>query len=166
MQYKPYTEAQIQSMKVIDEGIYPFRVIEVFTQDKYGYQMKDRNGVEMAKLKLMIWDNKNIARTIYTFVSGDGNFAYKLRHFAKSIGMISEYESGKFDIETIEGARGKANIIIKKGTIKADGSGEMWPDRNDVKDFVIDDPSQELKTTKKVSQPVNQSIELDDDIPF
>ena len=85
MRYTPYTEAQIQGMNVMDEGTYAFQVIEAITTDKFNQPLRDKNGVDMAKLKLMVWDNENRERIIFTFISGDGNFAYKLRHFAKHL---------------------------------------------------------------------------------
>jgi hypothetical protein len=174
MRYTPYTEAQIQSMNVMEEGVYAFQVLEVITTDKFNQPMRDRNGIDMAKLKLLVWDNENRERTLYTYISGDGNFAYKLRHFAKTLGMIEDYENGTFNIHRTVGQSGKADIVIKKGTTKADGSGEMWPDRNDVKDFVCDSPVrqeaiQAMKASVQSPPPaldVPQSHELDDDIPF
>jgi hypothetical protein len=166
MRYTPYTESEIQSMNVMEEGIYVFQVIEVHTQDKYNQPMRDKNGNDLAKLKLMVWDKNNKERILYTFISGDGNFAYKLRHFAKSIGKITQYEEGIFHIHETVGLSGKADVVVKKGTIKADGSGEMWPDRNDVKDFIA---CEELKSSKSLENPnlqVPQSEELDDDVPF
>lgn len=163
MKYTPYTEAQIQGMNVMDEGIYPFQVIDVITTDKLNNPMVDRNGIEMAKLKLCVWDKDNKERTIFTYISGDGNFAYKLRHYAHTLGMISDYEQGFFNIHNTVGKSGTADIVIKKGTLKQDGSGELWADRNDVKDFVV------IKTQEQVIAPpleVSQSGELDDDIPF
>ena len=135
MKYTPYSEAEIQSMNVMEAGIYVFQVLDVETE-KNGKPMQDKNGNDMAKLKLVVWDKDNRERTLFTFISGDGNFAYKLRHFAKSIGMVEEYESGMFKINATIGKSGKADIVIKKGTMKSDGSGEMWADRNDVKDFI------------------------------
>lgn len=173
MRYTPYTEAQIQSMNVMDEGVYPFQVLEVHTNDKMGQPMVDRNGNEMAKLKLMVWDNQNRERIIFTFISGDGNFAYKLRHFAKTVGMLDDYEQGIFNINRTIGRNGTADIVIKKGTLKNDGSGEMWADRNDVKDFVCDAvpkanpaPQQSQPPVPPAHLDVPQSADLDDDIPF
>lgn len=163
MRYTPYSEAQIQSMNIMDEGVYPFQVLDVITTDKLNNPMTDRNGVDIAKLKLLVWDNENKERTIFTYISGDGNFAYKLRHFAKTVGMLDDYEQGIFNIHATLGKSGMADIVIKKGTIKSDGSGEMWPDRNDVKDYVYITQGE-----PKEAPPleVNQSKELDDDIPF
>lgn len=167
MRYTPYTEAQIQGMNVMDEGTYAFQVIEAITTDKFNQPLRDKNGVDMAKLKLMVWDNENRERIIFTFISGDGNFAYKLRHFAKTLGMIHEYEDGTFNIHRTVGKSGTAEIVIKKGTIKAVDSGEMWPDRNDVKDFVIAQTNT-VPAPQQRNEPlkVRQSDELDDDIPF
>lgn len=172
MRYTPYTEAEIQSMNVMEEGTYTFEVIEVNTTDKMNNPLCDKNGIEMAKLKLLVWDKQNRERIIYTFISGDGNFAYKLRHFAKTLGMISDYESGTFNVNRTVGKSGFADIFVKKGTIKQDGSGELWPDRNDVKDFVIPPVGASNNTTemekKSHEQPmkVSQAEELDDDVPF
>ena len=166
MRYKPYTEAQIQSMNVMDEGIYPFQVLEVDTTDRSNRPLQDKNGNDMAKLKLLVWDHENRERIVYTFISGDGNFAYKLRHFAQTINMISEYEDGIFDIQRSMGRSGKANIVIKKGTLKQDGSGEMWPDRNDVKDFIVDGPGNTPIAVENPKLEVADNAIQDDDIPF
>jgi hypothetical protein len=172
MRYTPYTEAEIQSMNVMDEGIYTFQVLEVHTTDKFNNPMQDKNGNDLAKLKLLVWDNLNRERTLFTFISGDGNFAYKLRHFAKTIGMLDDYEQGIFNINRAVGKSGTADIVIKKGTLKADGSGEMWADRNDVKDFVMPatapalNPSVQPQPVKEEPLQVLQSDELDDDVPF
>ena len=165
MKYTPYTESEIQSMNVMEEGIYVFQVMEVHTSDKNNLPMRDKNGNDLAKLKLMIWDKNNRERILYTFISGDGNFAYKLRHFAKSIGKLEQYEEGIFNIHETLGLSGKADVVIKKGTIKADGSGEMWPDRNDVKDFIAPDDSKSSKRKENQNLQV-AADELDDDIPF
>jgi len=172
MKYTAYTEAQIQGMNVMPDGIYIFQVLEVITTDKYNNQLQDKNGIDMAKLKLLVWDSENKERTIFTFLSGDGNFAYKLRHFAKSIGQVLEYEAGTFDIDNTVGMSGKASIVIKRGTIKTDGSGEMWADRNDVKDFITSDTQGTANlalpkglTGAQTRSNADQSLGSDD-IPF
>jgi len=166
MRYTPYSESEIQSMHVMEEGIYPFQVIEVHTIDKNGNPMTDRNGNDMAKLKLMVCDKDNKERTLYTYISGDGNFAYKLRHFAKTLGMIEDYESGLFNIHKTLNKDGFADIVIKKGTMKSDGTGEMWPDRNDVKDFVLRPEPIYPKPDNRIESPVKNDALLDDEIPF
>lgn len=164
MRYTPYTEAEIQSMNVMDEGIYTFQVLEVHTTDKMNQPLCDKNGIEMAKLKLLIWDNQNKERTLFTYVLGDGTFAYKLRHLAKTLGMIEDYEQGVFNINRTVGKTGFAEIVIKKGTPKNDGSGEIWADRNDVKDFVM--PVQKINPSLDNPPHPGEAAELDDDIPF
>ncbi len=171
MRYTPYSEAEIQSKKVMDEGVYIFQVLEVITTDKYSQPLRDKNGNDIAKLKLMVWDKTERERIIYTFISGDGNFAYKLRHFAKSIGQVEAYEAGTFDIDRTISMSGKAEVVIKKGNLKQDGSGEMWPDRNDIKDFIVESSAigksaiETIKSalTATATAPVT---EFDDDIAF
>jgi len=165
MKYTPYTEAQIQSMNVMEPGIYRFQVLEAIITDQYGQPLRDKNGTDMAKLKLLIWDAENRERTLFTYISGDGNFAYKLRHFAKTIGMLQQYEDAIFEIDKTIGKQGHADIVIKRGTLKTDGSGEMWADRNDVKDFVLTaDGSVVNHSHAAPALQVEQTLE--EDIPF
>ncbi len=166
MKYQPYTEAQIQSMNVMEPGVYSFQVLEVITWDQYGKELRDKNGNDMAKLKLAIRDNEGRERPLFTYITGDGAFAYKLRHFAKAVGMISQYEDAVFDIGSTVGKTGHADIVIKRGTMKTDGSGEMWPDRNDVKDFVVTADGNVVNHNHSVTPPqVNQELESED-VPF
>ena len=174
MRYTPMTESEIKSLNVMEAGIYNFEVIEVHTTDKSGCPLQDKNGNDMAKLKLLLWDKNDKQRSLYTYISGDTTFAYKLRHFAHTLGMLTEYEDGTFNINRAVGKSGQAEIIIKIGTLKADGSGEMWPDRNDVKDFIIAAIAVEpesVKFNKSNPHPVgydnnNDFDQLDDEVPF
>jgi hypothetical protein len=154
MRYTPYTEDQIKSLHVIKEGIYPFKVLEINNTDKNGVPMTDKNGNDLVNMKLLVWDSEtDKQRIIYTYMSGDGAFAYKLRHFAITLGMLHEYETGTFDIMKTIDKSGYAHVIIRKGALKNDGSNEYWPDKNDVKDFVM-------------KEGQNPESGLDDDIPF
>ena len=164
MKYTPYSEAELASMNVFPEGLYPFQVLEVQTIDKFGQPLIDKNGVDMAKIKLLIWA-ENKKRELFTYLSGDGLFAFKLRHYARTIGMIDAYEAGTFNINLTVGKRGVADIVIKKGTTKADGSGEVWPDRNDVKDFIHEDNNKQGATAIPLNQ-IPPKDDLDDGIPF
>ena len=165
MKYQPYTEAQIQSMNVMEPGVYSFQVLDVITTDQYGKQLRDKNNNDMAKLKLIVFDNENKERVLFTYISGDGAFAYKLRHFAKSIGMIQQYEDAIFQVSETVGKRGLADIVIKKGTMKQDGSGEMWADRNDVKDFVPNADGNPVPHFHE-SPPLQVNQAMEEDIPF
>jgi hypothetical protein len=165
MKYTPYTEAQIQSMNVMEPGIYNFQVLEVITWDQYGKELKDKNGNDMAKIKLAITDAEYRERPLFTYITGDGAFAYKLRHFARSIGMIQQYEEAVFNIAETVGKRGLADIVIKRGTFKLDGSGEMWPDRNDVKDFITNADGNPVNHAHASSPPQVPNVE-EDDTPF
>lgn len=165
MRYTPYSEAEIQSMNVMDVGTYDFKVLDVITTNKDGSHLTDKNGNDMAKLKLLVWDNELRERIIFTYISGGGTFAFKLRHFAQSIGMLHEYENSEFNIHRALDKSGKAEIVIKKGTLKNDGSGEMWADRNDVKDFIsVSDNNVNIPINRNSSIPASQ-IE-DDEVPF
>ena len=161
MRYVPHSEEDILSMNIIEEGVYKFKVMEVLTVDKYGAPMQDKNGNDMAKLKLAVWDKNNREHSMSTYISGDSRFAYKLRHFANTIGMLTSYENGSFKIHETLGKAGQAQIVIKKGNAKNDGSGDMWPDRNDVKDFVVN-AMQVPNGAEHQSSP----NDLSDDCPF
>lgn len=153
MRYTPFSEEDVKATHIIEAGTYEFQVDEVITVNSYGHAMTDKNGNEMCKLKLLVNDADGNERVVYTYISGDDRFAYKLRHFAKTIGMLAQYEAGSLQVTESVGRRGQAQIIIKKGTPKNDGSGDVWPDRNDVKDFVGEGTS-------------SSSAIADEDLPF
>jgi len=166
MRYTPYSENEIKSMNIMDAGVYSFQVAEVETT-KNGHPMSDRNGNDMCKLKLTLWDSESRERVVYTYITGDSNFAYKLRHFAKTTGMLKEYEDGTLNMRDAVGLQGTAEIVIKKGTPKQDGSGDVWPDRNDVKDFVGEGQAAGhfVSSAPPQGHPATQNIPQDD-LPF
>ena len=159
MRYTPFTEEQIQTQHIVPAGNYVFKVIDVQTM-KNGYAMVDKNGNDMARIKVMIYDENHNERFIYTYITGADTFAYKLRHLCKTIGMLKEYEAGTFNINHTIGKQGECQVVIRKGQTKSDGSGDMWPDQNDIKDFVVSTMNE-----RKHSTTPSNDFE-DSDIPF
>lgn len=166
MKPKKYTETELKEMALIADGKYQFEVMEVHDTDKYNTPLVDRSGNAMSKLKLKIWDNNGRERFVYTNLFADGKMVFRTRHYADSIGAIDLYEAEKFDTAETLGATGWCEVITRKGNPKNDGSGELWPDSNDVKDFIK--MSDQVKLGNKGLPPVHNAAEapFNDDLPF
>ena len=165
MKYKKYSEQELKEMAIIPEGTYQFETMEVHEVDKYGVLLQDRNGNDMAKLKLKIWDKEGRERTVYTNLFGDGRMAFRTRHYADSIGEIESYEDETFSLIQTIGAVGYCEVIVRKARPKDDGSGESWPESNDVRDFVKKDDQQKYRGVT-AAKPAPAHDFASDDVPF
>jgi GTPase SAR1 family protein len=161
MRYKRYSEEELKELALIPDGIYQFETMEVHETDKYHNPLRDKNGYDMAKLKLKIWDKNGRERFVFTNLFGDGNMSFRTRHYADSIGKIQQYEDETFEIRETLGDSGYCQIITRKGGIKNIITGEKWNDSNDVKDFI------KLEDQKQYHNPKTESdmCSFDDDIP-
>ncbi len=155
MKYTRYSEQELKEIALIPDGVYQFETMEVHETDKYGQPLRDKNGYDMAKLKLKIWDKNGRERFVFTNLFGDGGMAFRTRHYADSVGKIKEYEEDTFDVRETLGDTGYAQIITRKGGIKDKLTGEKWDDSNDVKDFI-----------KLAEQDQYRNIKKESDVPF
>ena len=124
MRFTPKTEAELKESELLPEGEYQFEILTAEdTQSK-------STGNDMLKLSLRIFENggENSQRVFDYLVSID-SMIWKIRHFAESIGMLPEYESGEMLAETLPGRTGKCKIIIQPA------SGQ-WDAKNAVKDYL------------------------------
>lgn len=148
MRFDPKTEKEIAEGGLLPLGNYDFEVT-------YAEEKQSKTGNDMIELKVRIYDNEGQGRTIFDYlVSTDGS-AYKIRHFAYSIGMGDDYERGELRADKLIGATGKAKVFIKK-----DKSGQ-YPDKNAIADYLP--PAVKNGATLT---PAEGRAALDDDIPF
>lgn len=162
MRAKRYSEAELKEMALIADGVYQFEVMEVHDVDKYGVKLCDKDGNDMSKLKLKIWDKNGRERVVFTNLFSDGRMAFRTRHFADSIGMIEEYENDDFDTSDTLCRTGWCQIITRKGGIKNKETNEKWDDSNDVKDFI---KLAEQSVYANKAAPVANEF-FNDEIPF
>lgn len=171
MRFQPKTEAQLtqeekdrQEAVLLPKGDYDFEIGtgEKDATDEISKKKPDGSGGnEMIHLKLRVYTGR-----------GDGwkfvddylleSMGWKLRHAAEACGLTPLYESGAIMADDFKGKCGKVTLDIQKGKLKDDGSGEKYPDRNSVKDYVVD------KTVRPntATQAFMNSQKLDDEIPF
>lgn len=158
--YRPHTEAEIKSFTLMTKGIYTFEVIEVHETDQYGHPLVDKNQNAMFKVRLKLWDQEGRERYLFDFFSSADSMAWKLRHYCSTIGLLDDYDAGKFKPVDALNCNGKCEVIIRPARPKNDGSGDFWPESNSVKDYIKSDKDIVLQSQAKVDTNF-----VDDDIP-
>lgn len=142
MKNKVYTEAEIQAMNLRDPGEYDFAVVDATEE-------RSKSGNEMVKLKLQLEDKEGRNFTIFDYLVSTENMAYKLRHFARSVGLMEKYEAGDMAAEYMTGRVGKCKVGVKAATSE-------YPAKNVISDYL---------GTADPEAPAPKEL-LDDEIPF
>lgn len=153
MKFTPKSEKQIAEEGLLPEGTYGFEVAKA--EDKVS-----KSGNDMIEVNLRVFNTDGSFVFVRDYLME--KISYKLRHFAEAAGLLEKYESGEFTASDCEGRTGNVKIIIKKDT-----TGQ-YPDKNEVRDYVVSEQSAKTFTTKvkgHVADKANQSP-LDDSIPF
>lgn len=145
MRVEPKTEQEVQEMNLLPAGVYDFLISEA--EDK-----QSQKGNDMAVIKLKIDGDEGRTHTIVDYLVSIESMAYKLRHFAESVGLLEQYEKGDMPAEFMQGRTGKCKLVIQpaKGEYRA---------KNTVADYIKSDGA---------AQPVANfdRADLDDEIPF
>lgn len=128
MKFAPKTETELETMSLLEPGIYPFQVTQASNEIS-------KSGNDMLKLTVMIWDKGGSMHYIYDYLLEA--MGYKLRHFCESTGLMGKYEKGELYPQDCMNAQGNLEIIIQEGKDKGDGS--RYPSRNSVKDYIKKD---------------------------
>lgn len=145
MRFLAKTEQELMAYKLLQEGVYHFTVTNA-------EECISKNGNEMIKLTLTIWESDGGSRQLYDYLLEA--MPIKLRAFANSTGLLEKYGEGQIDADDCEGKEGYVEIIVEPGKPKGDGT--LYPARNSVKNYTS------LK--KEIMQPHDN--EINDDIPF
>ena len=166
MNYRPLTNEQAQEMsrpQLIEDGEYQCELIEFSHTDKYLKPLLDRNSEPMTRIKLKIWDSQGKDRVIFTnlFWGANNKMSYRTRHFAESFEVLDMYEMGELydKLGEVLNQTGHCEIYTQKPRPKNDGSDEMWPAKNEVRDFFV-------KIKDKVDSSAHDEFQPDSDIPF
>lgn len=145
MRFAPKTEQEIQTMALLEPGIYQFQVSSAINE-------VSKSGNEMIKLSLLIWDKEGNTHHLYDYLLEA--MAYKLRHFCETMGLINKYEQGELHPSDCIGKQGHIELVIQEGKFK--DNGERYPNRNAVKDYI-------QSSGETLSHPVTLE---DADVPF
>ena len=164
MRVKPITPEQAM------EGASGFEPLRPGDYDFSVYQAEDTvsaAGNEMLKLTLHILLGEGRHRTVFDYLLANESGAWKCRHFAESIDMVSQYEKGELDPDFLEGRMGRLRLKIKPA------SGQ-WAAGNQVADYIPREAPDH--TTRAIPErsvrapaPAREKAfagDIDDEIPF
>lgn len=141
MRFKPQSEEELNSFKLLDNGEYDFTV--VYAEDKIS-----EKGNEYIFMKLQVWDKEGRERLIFTNLA----FIKLLKHFCDVTGLEDKYKTGEINAEDCLYKTGKVLIGFKPGEKKPEGG--YYPDKNIVEDYI-----------KNLTSSSEEKL-LSDDIPF
>lgn len=156
MKFEPKTEEQIVSESLLAAGIYDIEVRDAVDKTS-------KAGNDMVHLKLSVFDEDGNSVFVDDYLLE--SMPLKLRRAAYALGLGGEYESGELAAYDFKGKAGKAKIGIQKGKAKEDGSGEFYPDKNGVLDYIVGESPKGIAPARKSPSQVVAPIE-DDEIPF
>ena len=127
---------------------------------------RSAKGDDMLKLTLHILLGEGRHRTVFDYVLGTDNWAWKARHLAEAIDMVSQYERGELDPDFLEGRMGRLRLKIKPA------SGQ-YSAGNQVVDYIpretgTDAPARTLAMPQRaaLSREKMPAADIDDEIPF
>lgn len=144
--FKIPTDEQLNKIKdqqLLEPGIYDFEVINAVPEIS-----KSNN--HMIKLTLKVWGKDGNTHAIFDYLVNMPSMWWKIRHFADSVGLESD-----FIAEDCRSLTGKTDIIIQKG--KPNLSGDLYPDKNSVKDYI--------KNTNPLKNRFKDEVNTNDDLP-
>jgi Protein of unknown function (DUF669) len=126
--FKIPTDEQLEEVKteykLLTPGEYDFEVISA-------ENTISKSSNNMIKLTLKVWEESGKERTIFDYLVNMSSMWWKIRHFADSVSL-----SSAFSAEDCVGKCGKAIIVIQPGKPNL-MTGEKYPDKNTVKDYII-----------------------------
>lgn len=153
MRINPKTEQECNAGLILPAGIYDFEVTKALDKTS-------KAGNEMIELQLAIYTDDGSMRYVRDWLMD--SVAYKLRHFAYAVGLVSEYEAGNIEAIDCEGRSGKAKIVIKKD--------DQYGEQNRVADYIVPDATATATTAAKTAAappvPRGAAPLAEDDIPF
>jgi len=153
MKFTPKTEKELAAEGLMAEGTYPLEVVKAAPKQSAA-------GNDMIVVTLRVFETADSGCLLDDYLMEA--VAYKLFHFCAYSGLTKQYEAGTLTADDCVGKSGYVKVGIQKGKKKDDGSGEVWPDRNSVKDYVRQD------TLKKAGVIPAKAPAKDDgeDVPF
>lgn len=145
--FKIPTDEQLNEIKdqkkLLEPGTYDFEVINAISEIS-----KSNNN--MIKLTLKVWGKDGSIHTIFDYLVNMPSMWWKIRHFADSVGLESD-----FIADDCQGLTGKIDILIQQG--KPNLSGGLYADKNSVKDYIKNTIPRKIKDKNE--------IDLNDDLP-
>lgn len=165
MKITPKTQEEIDAMNLFPVGEYGFEVLEkatlgtdeLFTKDALSKVKADGSGGnEMIVLVLNVFHPDGYSRVVIDYLLEA--MPKKLRNACYACGLGDKYEAGDFVAQDFIGKQGNLKLSIQSGKLKDDGSGEKYPDKNNVADYILTDQASPVPTAR--------TKDFEDEIPF
>ena len=150
LQYHMWSEEEINSRNVCEEGEYQFSLTAATKKKTKGGI--DINGNEkpirdMLELEFEFFDNNGVTKKTRDWIVFMEGMDWKLRHLADCIGKLDLYESGVLDVQHLMNGKGSFRLGIKEQL-----------DKDNVK--------KKVNFVNAYVKKSNCSAKLDQDIPF
>lgn len=155
--YEPYSDEELDDL--LEDGDYPFEIMEYHYLDKNGNRIVSGKGVPMVKIKICIFADR--PREILDFILLNKQWAFKYKHLCDSIGRVTEYMEKKLKPDFFPGAKGYVSIGRQPAK---DG----YRAKNNVLDYVkkADQPDGIISQTAPKTAPATSIEDFNDDLPF
>lgn len=154
MKFAPKTEQEIAESNLLPKGQYGFEITN-------GEDAVSKSGNEMIKLWVTVFDANGGQNMFFDYLLE--SMAFKLRHAADACGLLAKYESGELVASDFIGKTGQCKVGIEPGKPREDGSGDKYPDKNRINDYVASGAS----ATPSAARPgPGDAPMIDDEIPF
>jgi hypothetical protein len=157
MNITPQSEDQLRASMLLPDGDYPFEVASA--EDKIS-----SSNNEMIALQLRVFKPDGAARTQRDWLvnSPSAMMQMKIRHFARSCGLMDQYNAGTLDSLTCQGAAGVVKIRSK--------NDEQYGPQNYVADYVSESEEAEADPLPKgptaAQTKAANGVAESDDVPF
>lgn len=159
--FEPMSDEELNSAFLLPKGTYDFSV--------HDFQMStSKAGNPMIQLSIRILQG-NVTYTVYDYLVNSPASQFKVKNFCYAVGKEDEYNAGYLNPDrSWLGMRGQCKIDVKAGNPKLDGSGENWPDKNVVADYIRRENAQILTEKKPEGLTIAKkgAVEFNDEIPF
>lgn len=168
MRFQPKSDEQLakeeSSRMLWEKGVYSYEIIE---QVKFGTNViqtcdtKSKGGNDMLILVVKLFNDDGRESVVLDYITPAMGFKFK--HVAYANGLGAQYDAGELHAVDFIGKCGKAKVGVSKGKPKDDGSGENYPDKNAINDYLVDagDGEQSVQGMVPHGTPI-----ADDTIPF
>lgn len=152
MKVTPKTEKEIAEENNLPVGDYPFEVLNAVNA-------KSKKNSDMITLTLRVFVGESTRQiNDYLLDSMPG----KLFHFCSYTGLAQKYNEGTLTADDCLGKSGYLTIVTQKGKKKDDGSGDFWPDRSSVKDYIRNEAGVKREVISTPAKPAG----AEEDVPF
>jgi len=152
MRFTPKSEEEITAANLLEGGEYPFEVADA-------EEGQSKSGNDMIKLRLKVLGPDERQYGVFDYLVGTEGSAYKVRHFAESVGLLPQYEAGELEAISLIGRTGYCQVGI-------DDKNKAYPAKNVIRDYLAK-VSAASGSGVPSNKPKGQAPAMvDDDIPF